>query len=369
MERTRRRAWVLCDGDPGRQNVGVLAPGARHLTRYLASEDPAWQSEIEVTRALEALGYEVGWVLVRDRVDDLFAVLRHDPKAVFFNMCESLGGDRAQEAIIPAVLQGCKAAYTGERLDTLLYCHDKWLTRLMVAAAGVTVPAGCVVSQGASLRSCGGWNMPWPVIVKPRDGEASEGVEALSIAADLQSAERRIRYLHRSLRTDALVEEFVLGREMYVSVLRDIRGSVVALPPIELKISDLRDDEYFCATQRVKWDEGYRRARGISLAPLGAEDRLLQMRLERSATAAAQCLGVSSHVRVDFRVRPSGEVCLLEVNANPSLLKDDAVVLAAEAADIRFSELIALLVERARGRHRIGVQGDGSSDLTGTGRR
>jgi len=301
--------------------------------------------EADVISCLRALGHEVDHLAVYDNVRDMMDRISSFAPDVVFNMCETFYFDRAHEPNIPGLLELLRVRYTGAGPDALLLCKDKALAKKLLAWSGIRV-AGFVVSHRARplkrLR-----RFRFPAFVKPLGEEGSSGISKASFAKDGEEAIERARFIHERFDCDVLIEEYIEGRELYVGVLGNPRP--LALPPREIffgKADDDIDAPRF-ATSKAKWDDAYRRKWGIRNGapdplPAGSADRLA--RTARMAYRVLKCRGV---VRLDVRLTEAGEIVVIEVNPNPSLVRTDDFAMAAAEAGLDYQALIQRILDNA----------------------
>lgn len=302
-------------------------------------------TEADVISCLLALGHEVDRLAVFDDVRGMFDRISAFGPDVVFNLCETFFLDRAHEPNIPAMLELMKVRYTGAGPDALSLCKDKALTKKVLAFHGVR-SAGFVVSHKTrplkKLR-----RFRFPAFVKPLGEESSNGISKASYARNEAEAIERAMFLHESFQCDVLIEEYVTGRELTVSVLGNPRP--LALPPRETffgKADDDSDAPRF-ATSRAKWDDAYRRKWGIKNGepdpfPPGAPEKLA-----RTARMAYRILKIRGLVRLDVRLTEEGHVVVIEVNPNPSLAKTDDFALSAAASGMPYEQLIQRILDNA----------------------
>jgi len=150
------------------------------------------------------------------------------------------------------------------------------------------------------------------------------------------------------VKTDAIAEQFIEGREVYVGVLGNDR--LTALPTRELVIASAHDDPPVIATEKVKHDLEYQERHGIEQKP--AVDLLpaVQSALPHLSKRIYRILGLSGYARIDYRVSPDGLIWCLEANPNPEISQGEEFASAASQAGITYPELLQRLLN-------LGLQG------------
>lgn len=302
-------------------------------------------TEADVLSTLRGLGHEVETLAVYDDVRDVFDRIKTFAPDVVFNLCETFFWDRAHEPNIPALLDLMKVRYTGAGPEALLLCKDKALAKKVLAFHKIHV-AGFVVSQRARpLRKLRRFR--FPAFVKPVSEESSNGISKASYARDESEALERAAFIHDRLEMDALIEEYIEGRELTVGVLGNPRP--LALPPRETFFGRAEDDDSAprFATSRAKWDDAYRRKWKIKNGAAGPLPEGVEERLARTARMAYRILKVRGLVRLDVRLTDDGHVFVIEVNPNPSLARTDDFAMSAAAAGLEYDALIQRILQNA----------------------
>lgn len=333
---TPRRLRVLALFDA----AGPLARG-HDLRAELATPD--WKTEAHVLQALRALGHTVDPVVVFDRLEPLLDRLASFRPDVVFNLADQFRNNRAFDQNIAAVLELQGVPFTGCGSATLAVCKHKALSKDVVARLGVAVPRSCVVLRGRRAPSDSA--LPFPMLVKPLREEASLGIAQASLVRSPAALRARVRHIHRAYDHDAIAEEYIDGRELYVSV---IGGRLPQVLPIrELVFGRCPPGAPRIATFRAKWDEGYRRRRGLrnrfadDLAPG------LVRRVRALARLIHERLGLDGYARLDLRLTPAGELFFIEANPNPMLAADEDFAQSALRAGIRYPALVERILRLA----------------------
>lgn len=303
-------------------------------------KDDSWDHEIDVKRALQRLGYEVFLVGVYDDITRLVAELNEIKPDIVFNMAESFENKRAHEPHVAGVLELLNIPYTGTRALGLSICKDKALTKKILSHHRIRVPDWIISKKTKPLRKLK--NFRFPAFVKSTTTEGSEGISKDSFVENEADCLERVHYLHEKFNSDVLIEEFIEGRELYVSVLGN--GRIKVLPFREITFSRIPDDEPKFATYKTKWDEAYRKKWGIRNVPAKDLPEEVIQKASKMAKRAFEILDLKAYARFDFRVRPDGEVVMLEANPNPSIVSYDDFAQSAKKAGIEYDQLIQKLV-------------------------
>jgi D-alanine-D-alanine ligase len=306
-------------------------------------EDEGKPTEADVLACLKRLGHEVETLAVFDNVLAMVEKIKAVAPDVVFNLTESFHMLRSNEPNVPALLELLKVHYTGAGPDALLLCKDKSLAKKLLAYHRVRVARFVVSSKARPLKRLR--RFVYPAFVKPISQESSDGIAMASFARDEAEVLERVRFLHEKFDGDVLIEEYIEGRELYVSVLGNKRLAV--FPPRELFFGEVPDDVPKFATSKAKWDDAYRKKWGIkndAPAPLpdgvGAE-------LERVARKVYRVLKIRGLGRIDVRLTQQNEIIVLEANPNPSLAKEDDFAQSAATGGLDYDALIQKILDYA----------------------
>jgi D-alanine-D-alanine ligase len=264
---------------------------------------------------------------------------RTAPRLVF-NLTEWVDGDRKLDAAIAGVLDMLRLPYTGTGPDGLRLARDKALSKRIVDGLSIAVPRSFVVN-GSGISK----DLDFPLVVKPRYGDGSDGIGTRSVVRNERALRAQIHKLQNRDGGAVICEAFIPGRDLYVGLLGN---EPQVLPPVEMLIRRRSDDAPQLATRRLKNDSRYRRRWGVHYRPA---------RLERSAmsalTAASRrifhALKLRDYARLDYRMTPDGKFYFIEANPNPDL-DPHALNRSGCFSGIEYGNLIARIVESARRR-------------------
>ncbi len=300
-------------------------------------------TEADVISCLKRLGHEVQTLAI---YDDILSVVQkiHDlAPDVVFNLCESFLNDRAHEPNVPALLELLKIPYTGAGPEALLLCKDKALAKTLLSYHHIRMARFVVSRKRQPLRRI---RLKFPVFVKPADQESSEGIVKASFARNESDALERARFIHQSLNGDALIEEYVDGRELYVSLMGT--NKVTVFPARELFFGDIPDGEPKFAHSKAKWDGEYRWKWKIKNAPAAEFPAGVEKKLTTEAKRIYMFLKIGGFGRIDMRLTPDNELIFIEANPNPSLAESDDFAQSAATAGLNYDTLIQRIVEAAK---------------------
>jgi D-alanine-D-alanine ligase len=336
----KARVLVLfdTDGEP---------PASQDYKKQMESSDEA---EFDVARALIAKGHQVRLFGFRDNPDHLTAGLRAEPADVVFNLTEAFRGAASLDYTVASVMDMLGMSYTGASSNGLMLARDKALTKKVFAYEGIRIPHFMVCERGAAVQRPS--DLRFPLIVKPLDEDASVGIAQASVVRDDDALKERVTFIHERFKTNAIVEEFIAGRELYIGVMGN--DPPVALPPIEMVFSSDSNVESRIATFKAKWSVRYRKSRGIEnmIAKNLSDD--LRKRLADVALRAYQAAELRDYGRIDVRLAHDEAIYVVEANPNPYLADGEDLAWAAETAGHEYQDFIEKIAEMAvsrRGEH------------------
>jgi D-alanine-D-alanine ligase len=301
-------------------------------------------TERDIIRCLQRLSHEVETLAVFENVAAIVEKIKTFQPDVVFNLIESFHQDRSYEPNIPALLELLKVPYTGASPEALVLCKDKALAKKVLSYHHMRMARFVVSHRKRPLKRLR--RFVFPAFVKPASQESSDGISQASFARNEEETLERARFVHEKLACDALIEEYIEGRELYASVLGGRRLTV--FPPREIFFEQVPEDAPKFATFKAKWDEAYRKKWGIRNGPAGPLPEGVERRLAMMARKVYQVLKIRGLGRLDVRLAPNGDLVFMEANPNPSLAHDEDFAQAALAAGVTYDQLIQTILEAAR---------------------
>jgi D-alanine-D-alanine ligase len=299
-----------------------------------------WRTEYDVVTHLKAAGHDVRCLGVYDRLTDLKEAIREWEPDIVFNLLEEFDGLVNQDHHVVSFLELLKQPYTGCNPRGLMLSRDKVLTKQLLSYHRIPSPQFAVFQKGKRIQLPS--RLRYPLFVKSATDDASLGIAQASICHDAQSLQQRIEFVHTQTSSDALVEEYIEGREIYVGVLGNDR--LTTLPIWELKFGSLAEGSAPIATRRVKWDRRYQARHGIYTQAAEDLPHAVEAELHRLTRRIYRALHLTGYARVDFRVRADGRVFALEANANPILSQEEVFARSAQQAGLGYDALLARIL-------------------------
>src|SRR5262249_35565102 len=222
-----------------------------------------WKTEYGVVRTLRTIGHEVQVLGVQDELNPIRVAAEEWKPNVVFNLLEEFYGISDFDSHVVSYLELLKLPYTGCNPRGLFLARSKVITKKIASYHRVRVPEFFVVARGAKTRRPS--SLRFPLFVKSASEESSLGISQASIVDSDERLAERVRFVHESIETDALVEEYIEGRELYVAAIGNER--VRTLPVWELDFGKLPETAEPIATERVKHSLEYQKKHGIDAKP------------------------------------------------------------------------------------------------------
>ena len=300
----------------------------------------------EITAMVKTLrkeGFHCYAVNIEDKFKTLLSVLQKRRPDAIFNLVEFFNDNPWQESMVAGLFEILRVPYTGAPPLSLSLCQRKSLTKQILLANGIRTPRFKLITRDHMPRRHG---LHYPLIVKPAREDASTGVENASVVFDRDKLVQRVEYVLEEFKQPALVEEFIDGRELNVSILGN--NPPEALPISEIDFSELPEGMHPIVSYQAKWDplhESFHRTYPICPADL---PRRIEKRAKNVAVKAYKIMGCRDYARVDMRLSNDDKhLYLLEVNPNPDLTEGVAFMESSEAAGLTFGQTLKRIVEFA----------------------
>jgi D-alanine-D-alanine ligase len=299
-----------------------------------------WKTEFDVITTLREMGHEVRPLGVWDDLGKIRKEIEQWKPHIAFNLLEEFHGIAVYDQHVVSYLELLRQPYTGCNPRGLLLAHDKALCKQILTYHRIRTPKFVVYPLWRAFKPTK--RLEYPMVVKSVSEEASLGISQASLVTNDAKLKDRVQFIHDHVKSDALVEEYIEGREFYVSILGNQR--LRSLPIWELKFTKSGDSVPLIATAKVKWDEKYQRKLGVTTGPAAdlAEDAV--------AAIAKQCLRtyrslfLTGYARIDLRLAADGRAYVLEANPNPNLSYGEDFAESAEVAGISYEALMHRII-------------------------
>ena len=310
------------------------------LKGHEQSEIDEWRTEYDVVSHLNKAGHDVRCIGLLDSLTPLRTTIQEWRPHLVFNLLEEFDGIAKHDQHVVAFLELLRQPYTGCNPRGLMLSRDKVLSKQLLAYHRIPTPQFALFRRGKRVQLPS--KLRYPLFVKSATDDASLAIAQASVCADAASLKERIEFVHEQTQSDALVEEYVEGREIYVSVIGNDRLSV--LPVWEMSFGTLPEGQAPIATRKVKWDRRYQKRHGISTGAAEQLPEAVVAELGRLTRRIYRALHLTGYARMDFRVRADGTMFVLEANANPNLAAEEDLARSARAAGMSYDDLLGRIL-------------------------
>jgi D-alanine-D-alanine ligase len=303
-------------------------------------ESAPWRTEYDVISTLPAIGHEVLTLGVHDDLGDIRRASTEWKPHIAFNLLEGFDDIAIFDQNVVSHLELLKLSYTGCNPRGLLLARDKSLSKKLLAYHRIRVPEFEVIRAGRPIRRAK--RLQFPLIVKSLTQEASIGISQASVVDTDEKLKERITFIHESIGTAAIVEQYIEGRELYVGILGN--QLLQALPVWELFFTNMPAEARRIATDRVKWNVKYQKKYGIDSGPAKDLSEETASEIQHLCKRAFRALELSGYARIDLRMDDAGNVWLLEANPNPQIARGEDFAASAEKVGLSYEAVLQRII-------------------------
>ncbi len=172
--------------------------------------------------------------------------------------------------------------------------------------------------------------------------EASIGISQASVVESDEKLKERVAFIHESIGTAAIVEQYIEGRELYVGILGN--QALQAMPVWELFFKNMPEGAKRIATDRVKWSVKYQKKYGIDSGPTVDLPDAKIIEIQHLCKRAYRALELSGYARIDLRLDEAGNVWVLEANPNPQIARGEDFAASAEKQGVTYEALLQRII-------------------------
>jgi len=276
--------------------------------------------------------------------DDIYSQIKEEKPDVVFNLCDDgFRGDIRLEPHVAAMFDILNIPYTGNNYFTIALCQNKARAKDILTFHNVLTPKFQVFTSAERKLDA---ELKFPMIVKPIREDGSIGIRERSVVNNEEQLKEEIDHIINIYKQEALVEEFIEGREFTVSLMGNRRP--IVLPVSEIDFSGMPVNMPKVFTYRAKWiKQSIVYKATPMICPAQIDEKITKL-IEETARKCYKIFGCRGYVRVDFRYdEKENKLYVLELNPNPDLADDCSMAKSAEAAGIKYPDLILKLIEFA----------------------
>ena len=303
---------------------------------YSEKELYEWKTEHDVVTTLRELGHEVRPLGVADELGPIRTVIRGLEAAHRLQPSRRVPrspGFRPSRGQLPGADAGPLHRLPSARSDA---CPRQGALQEAARLSPPGRAAFAVFPRGRRVHRPKG--LEFPLIVKSLVDEASLGISQASIVENDEKLRERVAFIHQRNGSDAIVEQYVEGREFYVGILGNLRlrvlpvwellfenmppgAAAIATAPTSSTIPSISAAEESSSSMPKIWN---RRCATTSPAP---------------PSASRSILDLDGYNRIDYRLGADGKLYFLEANPNPDIARSEEFASAAEEAGTAYPQL------------------------------
>jgi D-alanine-D-alanine ligase len=303
---------------------------------YTEREINEWKTEYDVVSTLRAAGHKVRPLGVQDELRPIRDAIDDWKPDVVFNLLEEFHGEVIYDQNVASYLELTRIPYTGCNPRGLMLARGKDLSKTLVHYHRVATPAFAVFPKHRKVKRPK--RLELPLIVKSLSADGSNGIAQASVVDSDEKLEQRVTFIHESIGTAAIVEQYVDGREIYVGILGN--EQLRALPVWELEFGNMAQGSWRIATEKAKHDPDYQERRGILHGPAENLSPELYARVQRAAKRIYRTLELDGYARIDFRLSADDIPYFLEANPNPEIAESQEFAAAALHDGMKYPDLL-----------------------------
>lgn len=300
--------------------------------------------EKDLVSALTRLQHKVTCLGLLSDIGILYDEIERERPDLVFNLVEEFGGEAFFDQNVVSLLEILRVPYTGCNPRGLILGRDKSLAKKILNHHALPTPRFFVLSQTTKKTEIrlNLQGMKFPLIVKCLIEESSTGLSQSSIVHNIEKLEERIAFMQSRYNVDLIIEEFIEGRELFVSLIGNER--IKFLQPRELVFKNSAQPSKQFYSRRAKFDPDYQKRHGINTQPADLTGEQLA-RLSTLSKLAYRALYLTGYARLDYRMAADGQFYLIEANPNPDLSQDEEFALSAKQSGMSYSQMIESIID------------------------
>ncbi|HEX9896654.1 MAG TPA: ATP-grasp domain-containing protein [Dehalococcoidales bacterium] len=293
-----------------------------------------------VEKALNELDYEVVLLPLSPPAEEIKTKIASLNANLIFNLFEGFDDCSETEALVPEAAEELGIPYTGCPGDTLRLALDKAKAKTILKAASIRTPDFQVLTPATVSE----FKLNFPCIVKPRSEDASHGLSEASVVTDEAALRRQVELVSRAFGGDALVEEFIDGREFNSTGMGNSNPTVLPISEIEYY---LPENMPRILTFAAKWEENTEYFKGTKPVCPGHITAAQKRAIRQTVMKTFVLFGCRGYARIDLRMDSKGNFHVIEINPNPDITPGNGTARHAEATGMKYTEFIDKIIQLA----------------------
>jgi D-alanine--D-alanine ligase len=302
-----------------------------------------------IYKTISSLQHTVSVVEVSGKPNEVIERLLDSEPELIFNLAEGTIGS-SREAFYPGLYEQMGVPFTGGNASLLHLNLDKHLAKTVLAARGISVPQGVLLTPKDQVLPDG---LNYPLIIKPNSEGSSIGISQDSVVENPDAARKRIREMLSYYPAGLVVEEFITGRELSVPFLENYPGKILDIVEHTFDL-EKTGGKYNIYDYGLK--QGTSAADSVHVicpARINAQEEKAVLDMARQVFDIMTCPDLG---RVDIRLHSNGQPYFIELNPLPSLHPDASMMVAAKIRGLEFREVIRLIIRSAARRYGLALR-------------
>jgi len=295
---------------------------------------------LSVKKALNG-SHEVKIIYLKD---DIYSQIEEEKPDVVFNLCDDgFRDDQTLEPHVAAMFDILNLPYTGNNYFTLALCQHKVRTKDILTFNNILTPRFQLFTAAERKLD---QTLKFPMIVKPVREDGSLGIRERSVVNSEEQLKEEVDHVVTIFKQEALVEEYIEGREFSVSLIGNRRP--IVLPVAEIDFSGMPAKLPKIVSYRAKWVKQSLAYKNTPIICPAKIDEKMNKFIEEAARKCYRFLGCRGYARIDFRYDESDKkLYVLEVNPNPDVSEEFELAESAKAAGMTYADLILRILDFA----------------------
>ena len=269
---------------------------------------------------------------------------------IVFNLCERINDSSLLEPHAAAILDTLQIPYTGSNLFTLGLAIDKIRVKKLLTYHEIpTAKWDYIYTVDEAIRT----DLKYPLIIKPANTDNSIGITNDSVVTCKKDLLKQIAYVIETLKSPALIEEYIDGDEYDVSILGDDENDLRVLPLSRSIFDKMPKDKWHIYTFDTKFGDIELVDRGIFVQrPVKNISKKLESLISEIALDTYNILDCHDYGRVEIRVDKQNNPFVLELNPNPSIGPTDCLPSVAKLIGMDYGDFIEEIIRMAINRYK-----------------
>lgn len=301
---------------------------------------------LNIQKALESRGHRTTFFDMNETPLPFDKIAEANVDLVF-NVCERINNSSLLEPHAAAILDCLGIPYTGSNPLSLALCIDKIKVKKMLEFHRLPTPRfDCAFHKDEAIRD----DLRYPLIVKPANTDNSIGITNKSVVTSPRQLRDQVAEVFEKFKRPVLVEEYVEGDEVDVSILGN-EERVKVLPLSRSLFDELPQGVWHIYPFQAKWSESDVYGKIRTERPAKYSQKLTQL-ISEICLDAYNTFDCHDYARVEVRVDKAGNPYILEINPNPSINVGDCVPACAEMIGLSYEDFIEEIMREAILRYR-----------------